>query len=331
MRNYQMDSLNGIGGIGLHEMDKPTPAVGEVLVRVKASSLNARDLSIANGHYPLPVAPGRVPLSDGAGVVEAIGEGVSRFAVGDRVVNSYLPTWFGGLIRSFGEQYGVERDGWLTEYIVVHEEGLVSIPDHLSFEEAATLPCAAVTAWSALDGIGAGDTLLVQGSGGVSVFALQLARAAGARVIATTSNDTKAARLLELGASDVVNYTTTTEWGTEVRALTGGTGVDRIVEVGGNGTISQSIAAIAFRGNISLVGQLSGSSTDMDLMSFFFSGATLTSIGVGSRSDFEQMNRVISQHRIHPVIDQVFTFEQAGEAWAHLESGSRFGKIVISH
>jgi NADPH:quinone reductase-like Zn-dependent oxidoreductase len=309
----------------------PTPGARQVLVRVKASSVNARDLMIAHGIYPRVVLPDRIPLSDGAGVVEAVGPEVTRLRVGDRVANAYFSTWYGGPLREVGPQYGSELDGWLTEYAVADEQSLVVVPDHLSFEEAATLPCAGVTAWSAVAGVGPGDTLLVLGSGGVSVFALQLALAAGARVIATTSSDTKAERLLALGASDVVNYVHTPAWGARVRELTAGRGVDAVVEVGGGGTVAQSLGALALGGRISLVGSLAGAGEGLDLMRFFFAGAAMRTIGIGSRSDFEDLNRVLDRHRIHPVVDRVFPLDEAPDALAYAESGSRFGKVVISH
>ncbi|MFJ8001251.1 NAD(P)-dependent alcohol dehydrogenase [Streptomyces sp. NPDC096310] len=313
----------------LIEEPTPTPGTGQVLVRVHASSLNARDLFMLDGRYPVP--PGRVPISDAAGVVEAVGPGVSRFAVGDRVVNSFQPLWFGGPQRKPGRLYHTDIDGWLAEYVAIDEQRLVPMPEHLDFTEAATLPCAAVTAWSALAGVGPGDTVLVQGSGGVSLFALQLARAAGARVIATTSSEKKAARLRELGAGDVINYVDTSEWGAEARKLTDGQGADVIVEVGGAGTIAQSIAAVAYRGTISLVGHVAHDTTGMNLLDFTYSGATLRAIGGGSRSDLEDMNRVITAHRLRPVIDRVFPFKEALDAAAYMESGSHFGKVVISH
>ncbi|MET7543462.1 NAD(P)-dependent alcohol dehydrogenase [Streptomyces sp. NPDC005507] len=308
----------------------PIPSAGELLVRVKASSLNARDLLIANGRYSTAVPPGRIPLSDGAGIVEAVGDGVSRFRVGDRVVGTFHPAWLYGPFREWGELYGVQRDGWLTDYIAVDEQSVVAVPEHLSYEEAATLPCAALTAWSAVSGVGAGDSLLVQGSGGVSVFALQFARVAGVSVLATTSSAEKARRLRALGACDIVDYVSTPEWGARVRALTGGRGTDLVVEIGGAGTISQSIAAVADGGLISLVGNLA-SGGGMDLTQFFRRGATLRTITVGSRSDFEQMNRVISRHRLRPVVDRVFPFNETPDAFSHFEKGSRFGKVVISH
>src|SRR6202163_545522 len=199
MRVYQLDRPGSLDGLVLAERNVPSPGVGEVLVHVRASSLNVRDLMIINGEYPVPVPPGRVPLSDGAGEVVAIGVGVKRFKVGDRVINSFFPNFFGGSFNAMPEQWVVDHDGWLTEYKAVSAEALVSMPEHLTFEEAATLPCVAVTAWSALSGVRAGDAVLTQGSGGVSLFALQLAKALGARVIATTSNPQKAARLRELG------------------------------------------------------------------------------------------------------------------------------------
>jgi NADPH:quinone reductase-like Zn-dependent oxidoreductase len=298
-------------------------------MRVHASSLNARDLFMLDGRFPVP--PGRVPLSDGAGVVEAVGPGVTRFEVGDRVVNSFHPTWFGGPQRKAGPAYSTDLDGWLTEYVVIDQQGLVPMPEHLDFTEAATLPCPAVTAWSAVAGAGPGDTVLVQGSGGVSLFALQLAGAAGARVIATTSNDKKAKRLVELGASDVINYVSTPDWGTEVRKLTKGLGADVIVEVGGAGTIAQSIAAVAYRGVISLTGNVAPATTGIDVVSLLYSSATLRVIGGGSRSDLEDMNRAIEAHRLRPVIDRVFPFVEATAAVTHMASGAHFGKVVISH
>ncbi|MCC4318015.1 zinc-dependent alcohol dehydrogenase family protein [Streptomyces malaysiensis] len=327
MRTFQVRTGGSL--ITSAERPVPSPSAGEVLVRVKASSLNARDLLIVTGRYSVDVPPGRIPLSDGAGVVEAVGDGVSRFRVGDRVAGTFHPTWLYGPFPEWGQLRGTHRDGWLTEYIALDEQSAVAVPDHLTFEEAATLPCAALTAWSAVSGVGPGDALLVQGSGGVSVFALQLARLAGARVLATTSSDDKARRLSALGASDVVDYTSTPEWGARVRALTDG-GADRVVEIGGAGTLSQSIDAVAHGGQIALVGNLAAGD-GMDVNRFFRRAATLRSISVGSRGDFERMNKVIAQNRLRPVIDRVFPFDQAPEAFSHFEKGPRFGKVVISH
>lgn len=294
-----------------------------------ATSLNARDTIILDGNYPGGDPVGTIAISDGAGVIEAVGNHTSRFTVGDRVTSLFHPFWFGGARRGHGPLYGVELDGWLTEFTVVNEHSLMPLPDHLSFEEGATLPCSAVTAWSALRGVGAGDTVLVQGTGGVSIFAAQLALAAGARVVATTSSDEKAKRLVELGVSDVVNYVETPRWGEEVLRRTGG--VDLVVEIGGAGSLAQSIDAIAYGGRISLIGNLAPVGEGIDVMGFFLTCATLQSIAVGSRSDYEDLNRVLVRHQIHPVIDQVFSFEDAPAALSHFRNETRFGKVVISH
>src|ERR1700676_3459532 len=217
MRVYQLDRPGSVDGLVLTERSVPSPAVGEVLVRVRASSLNFRDLMIINGQYPMPVPPGRVPLS--------VGAGVTRFKVGDRVINSFFSNWFGGTFNAMPEQWVVDRDGWLTEYKAVSAEALVAMPGYLTFEQAATLPCVAVTAWSALSGVRAGETVLTQGSGGVSLFAVQLAKVLGARVIATTSNPENAARLRALGADEVIDSRAAPDWGEQARALTGGRGV----------------------------------------------------------------------------------------------------------
>jgi NADPH:quinone reductase-like Zn-dependent oxidoreductase len=331
MRAYQLDRIGSLDGLVLTERDIPSPGVGEVLVRVRASSLNFRDVMILNGQYPMPVPPGRVPLSDGAGEVVAVGAGVTRFKTGDRVINSFFPNFFGGSFNAMPEQWVVDHDGWLTEYKTVSAEALVAMPKHLTFEEAATLPCVAVTAWSALSGVRAGETVLTQGTGGVSLFAVQLAKALGARVIATTSNPQKAARLRELGADAVVDSSTSPDWGENVRALTGGRGVDRVVEVGGPGTLAQSVKAIAYGGQVSLVGALAGMEGGLDFMTMFLSQATFQPIATGSRRDLEDLCRVVEQHEIRPVIDSVFSFDDAKAGWSHYASRKVTGKVVIRH
>src|SRR6202163_2837230 len=293
MRVYQLDRPGSLDGLVLAERNVPSPGVGEVLVHVRASSLNVRDLMIINGEYPVPVPPGRVPLSDGAGEVVAIGVGVKRFKVGDRVINSFFPNFFGGSFNAMPEQWVVDHDGWLTEHKAVSAEALVSMPEHLTFEEAATLPCVAVTAWSALSGVRAGDTVLTQGSGGVSLFALQLAKALGTRVITTTTNPEGAARLRELGADQVIDARASSDWGDQVRALTGGRGVDRVVEVGGPGTLAQSTKAVACGGQVSMVGALAAAEGGMDFMSMFMSQARFQPIATGSRRDLEDLCRVM--------------------------------------
>jgi NADPH:quinone reductase-like Zn-dependent oxidoreductase len=331
MRAYQLDRLGSLDGLVRVERDVPSPGAGEVLVQVRASSLNFRDLIILEGWYPAPVPPGRVPLSDGAGDVVAIGAGVTRFKTGDRVINCFFPNWFGGSFNAMPEAYVVDRDGWLTEYKVISAEALVLMPGYLTFEEAATLPCAAVTAWSALSGVRAGQTVLTQGMGGVSIFAVQLAKAFGARVIATTSSPEKALRLRELGADEVIDYRATPDWADQVRALTGGRGVDRVVEVGGPDTLAQSVKAIAYGGQISLVGVLAGAKGGIDFMTMFLSQATFQPIVVGSRRDLEDLCRTIGQHQIRPVIDSVFSFDEAKAGWSHYAAREVSGKVVFRH
>jgi NADPH:quinone reductase-like Zn-dependent oxidoreductase len=331
MRAYHLKSPGSPGGLVAAEQEIPSPGAGEVLVRVRASSLNFRDLLIMNGVYPIPVPPGRVPLSDAAGEIVTLGAGAARFKVGDRVINSFFRNWFGGSFNQMADQYVTHSDGWLMEYKVVSEEALVSMPEHLTFEEAATLPCAAVTAWSALAGTGSGDTVLTEGAGGVSLFAVQLAKAMGARVIATTSSPEKARRLTELGADHVIDYRAFPEWGDQVRALTGDLGVDRVVEVGGPSTLVQSVKAIAIGGEISMVGVLAGAVGGLDFMTMFMSQATFRPIAVGSRRDLEDVGRAMKQHGVRPVIDSVFSFDDAAAALDHFADRQLFGKVVIRH
>lgn len=331
MRAYHFEQLGKLDGLVVSEHEIPSPGVGEVLVRVRASSINFRDLVIANGWYSPPVSLGRVPLSDAAGEVEAIGTGVTRFNVGDRVINAFFPNWFGGTFNVMPQQWVVDHDGWLTEYKVVNAEALLLMPHYLSFEEASTLPCAGVTAWSALAGVGAGDTVLTEGTGGVSLFAVQLAKALGARVIATTSSPEKAERLRRLGADHVIDYRATKDWGKQARALTDGRGVDRVVEVGGANTLAQSVQAIAYGGQISLVGILAGVEGGIDFMTMFTTHATFKAIATGSRRDQEDLNRVLAQHQMRPVIDSVFAFDDALAALSYFADRQLFGKVVIRH
>src|SRR6202162_1273394 len=331
MRVYQLDRPGSLDGLVLAERNVPSPAVGEVLVRVRASSLNVRDLMIINGEFPMPVPPGRVPLSDGAGEVVAVGAGVTRFKVGDRVINSFFPNWFGGTFNAMPVQYVVDCDGWLTEYKAVSAEALVAMPCYLTFEEAATLPCVAVAAWSALSGVRAGKIVLTQGAGGVSLFAVQLAKALGARVIATSSNPENAAPLREVGVCEVIDTRDSPDWGDKVRELTGGRGVDRVVEVGGPGSLAQSVKAIAYGGQVSLVGSLAGMAGGIDFMAMFLSQATYQPIPTGSRRDLEDLCRVLEQHKIQPVIDSVFSFEDAKAGLSHYAGRKVTGKVVIRH
>src|SRR5712671_5945523 len=337
MKAYHIDRFGSVDGIVLRSSEDPRPGLKEVLMRVRASSLNYRDLMVLKGGGRGPTKIGVVPLSDGAGEVAAIGEGVTRVKIGDRIAGCFHPRWFGGPIKPdyLTDRLGANLDGMLAEYAVFNEEAVVLLPSHLSFEEAATLPCAAVTAWVALTGhrrVTAGDTVLIQGSGGVAVFALQFARVLGARVIATTSTAGKAERLKALAASDVINYAETPDWDAKVRELTDGRGVDCIVEIGGPGTIAMSLTALAVGGHVSLIGvSLSASGTRLDPLLLTGRGITLGSISVGSRADFEAMNRAMALHRLRPEIDQSFPFAEAKAAYRHFEGRGHSGRVVITH
>jgi NADPH:quinone reductase-like Zn-dependent oxidoreductase len=274
-----------------------------------------------------------IPLSDGAGEVVATGAGVTRFRPGDRVMANFMPAWVDGQIDESKARsaLGSEASGMLAQEVVIPEEGLVRIPEHLSFEEAATLPCAALTAWHALiDGglIKPGDTVLIQGTGGVSIFALQFARMAGARVIATSGHDEKLAKVLSMGASDGINYRTTPEWDKRVRDLTDGAGVNVIVEVGGAGTLPKSLRAVRMGGFIALIGVLAGLG-EVNPMLILMKSVRVQGIFVGSRSMFVAMNQAITVNQMRPVIDRVFEFDQSVEALKYMESGAHFGKVVV--
>jgi NADPH:quinone reductase-like Zn-dependent oxidoreductase len=342
MKSYHIHLGAGITGLRVKEHDMPVPGPHEVLVRVRACSLSFRELMILIlGYYPLPVRPDVIPVSDGAGEVIAVGEGVTRAKVGDRVVGAVFPRWIDGPFAwEYAAQLGGSLDGMLTEVAVLSEEALIHIPDHLSFEEAATLPIAAVTAWNALTGsrpLQAGDTVLTLGSGGVSLFALQIAKLFGARVIVTTSSEEKAHRLKALGADEVLNYRTTPDWHVAVRELTGGQGVDQVIEVGGPGTIVQSISATRYSGEIALIGSLardasmSETSAFAVLRSAIAGVVTLRSIAAGSRAQFLALNRTIALHRLKPVIDRVFPFDEAQAAYQYYQEVHPFGKVIISH
>ncbi len=336
MRQYQFDMVDNEVALVMKEVDRPVPGANEVLVRVRATSLNRRDLSILRSQYgggnP---RTGLVPLSDGAGEVIGVGPGVSRFEVGDRVAGIFFARWVDGRpnAQTNASARGGSIDGMLSEMIVSHEDGLVEIPEHLSFEEAATLPCAGVTAWNALfkhGGLLENDFVLLEGTGGVSIFGLQFSVAAGARPIITSSSDAKLVRTREMGAFGTVNYRTNTEWQNEVRNITGNEGVTHVLEVGGRDTLPRAMRALGYGAHIAIIGGLSGSAQNMPLGSFVGRGTRVTGIYVGSREDFEAMNAFITEHRLRPVIDRVFTMDDALEAYDHMASGSHLGKIVIA-
>jgi NADPH:quinone reductase-like Zn-dependent oxidoreductase len=335
MRSYHARMGAGLDGLSLREHPEPRPGPRQVVVRIRAVSLNARELMIVfEGRYPLPVKPDVVPACDGAGEIVALGDGVSRARIGDRVMGAVFPRWQAGPFRmETAEQLGGSLDGMLTELAVLEEDALVPIPAHLSFEEAATLPCAAVTAWNALTGgrpLQAGETVLTQGSGGVSLFAIQLARAAGARVLATTSSPEKAARLRALGAHEVIDYRAMPEWWREVRRLTGGAGADHVVEGGGPATLEQSFQALATGGEVALVGALARGASAVDLVAFQRSVGSMRRIAVGSRAQFLALAQAFGAHALRLVIGEVFRFEETPAAFAHYAAGGAIGKTVIT-
>jgi NADPH:quinone reductase-like Zn-dependent oxidoreductase len=303
-----------------------------VLIKLRAWSLNYRDLLVARGIYAPKLKLPFQLLSDGVGEVVEIGEGVTRVKPGERVAGIFMQTWLEGEPSSEKalSALGGAIPGVAAEYVVLDSEGVVRVPEHLTDEEAATLPCAAVTAWHALITSGhlaAGETVLVLGTGGVSIFALQFAGMLGARVIATSSSDEKLARVRELGASDVINYKVTPEWGRKVRELTDRRGVDHVVEVGGAGTLDQSLEAVRMGGRVGLIGTLTGGTVNP--IRILMKSVKVQGVFVGSREMFEAMNRAIAVSSLRPVIDRVFPFAELPDALRHMESGSHFGKIVL--
>lgn len=336
MRSYHIEKFGDFDGIVMRSQDEPRPGRRELLVRVHASSLNYRDIAIMRGTYGgrQPNA-GIVPLSDGAGEVVALGADVRGFAVGDRVAGLFRQNWQGGKmpLRALDADLGGSRDGMLTDFIALNEESVVKLPAHFSYQEGATLPCAALTAWHALhagEPLGAGETVLVLGSGGVSVFALQFAKLIGARVIATSSKTDKLARLAALGADEVVNYTAMPEWDREVLRLTDGGGVDRVIEIGGPGTLARSLRATAVGGRVIVIGVLGGQA-QIDPAPILGRRLIVQAISTGSREMFEQMNRAIAYGKLRPVIDKVFPFDAARDAYRYLDSAAHVGKVVVAH
>ena len=333
MRAWRFTDGFGKENLGIVELPDPVPEPGQALVRVRAVSINYRDLAVLRGAYGSNVKPPLIPLSDGAGEVLAVGDGVTRVKPGDRVAGIFMQKWITGEQDDVkaNSALGGSIDGMMAERVCLDAEGLVHFPGHLSFEEAACLPCAGVTAWNALmrsGDIKPGDSVLLQGSGGVSIFALQFAKMAGARVIITSSSDAKLERLKSMGADETVNYKTTPDWDKPARQLTGGVGVDHIVEVGGAGTLPLSSKAVRRGGHIALIGVLTGGGT-FDPRLMMVKAVRLQGIYVGSRDMFEEMNRAIALSGSRPVIDQVLEFGQLHEALAHMESGAHFGKICL--
>jgi NADPH:quinone reductase-like Zn-dependent oxidoreductase len=333
-RRYELKRSGDGYELALTSVPQPTPAKDQVLVRIRAVSLNHRDLYALDGGRGRDNS-GRVPVSDGAGEVIAVGANVKRFKVGDRVVGTFFEHWNDGKPTAAGNASarGGQAPGVLSEVVVGHEDSWVNIPSHLSFNEAAALPCAGVTAWNALFTAGRmqpGDFVLLEGTGGVSIFGLQFAVAGGGKPIITSSSDAKLARAKEMGAVGMVNYRTNVDWEVEVRTLSGGRGVDHVLEIGGKDTLPRAMKALALGGQIALIGGLTGFDSTIPAGSLTMTSGALRGIYVGSRADFEAMNAFISKHKLRPVVDKVFEFEQASEAFKYLESGSHFGKVVIA-
>jgi len=333
MRAIKLKAPGGLENLELVEIEAVEPECGEIRVRNHASSLNFHDYVVATGL--LPVDDGRIPMSDGAGVVEAVGPGVTQFQAGDRVMSCFFPQWDDGPADDPGKISGVPGDnidGFAAETVTMPASTFTSMPDGYTFEQAATLPCAAATAWRALmveAKVKPGDTVLVQGSGGVSVFALQFAKAAGCHVIATSSSDAKLEKLSGLGADQLINYRQFEKWGDRTLEITGGRGVNVIVEVGGSGTLAQSVRAIAMGGHISMIGVLTGFHGEVPTAELFQKNAVISGITVGSRANQKDMVRAINTAGIQPVIDRSFALEDLAEAFRLQESQAHFGKICL--
>lgn len=332
-RAFHLAASGGALHLTQRNRDVIQPAARQVLIRIGAASLNYRDLLTMQD--TASNRDGLIPLSDGAGTVVAVGSGVTRWKAGDRVSANFFPAWQGGpfspsaLATALG---GGQTDGMLSEYVLADAASLVAVPEHLSLAEAATLPCAAVTAWHALFERGqlqAGATVLVQGTGGVALFGLQLATAHGAKVIVTSSSDAKLARARAIGAWKTINYKSQPDWDAAALDLTEGKGVDHILELGGPDTYNKSIAAVAPGGRIAQIGVLTGFASQPNILPLQFKNASIDGICVGSVQHFERLNQFLSAHRIHPVVDKTFAFDDAPAAYGHLKSAAHFGKVVI--
>lgn len=333
MQAYSVAAF-GIDNFSRSERAKPAPSETQVLIRVRAVSLNYRDLLVVKGLYNPKMKLPRIPFSDGAGEVVAVGDGVTRFRVGDRVAGSFFQNWIEGppTARKIKGALGGDIDGMLAEYVALDEGAVVSVPAHLTLEEAATLPCAAVTAWHALmhgAHVQPGQTVLIQGTGGVSIFALQFARLAGARVLGTSSSDDKLARAKKFGLDAGTNYKQNGDWEKWVKEQTAGEGVDLVIEVGGAGTFAKSMQAVRVGGVIAQIGVLSSAAEPITIQPILHKSIHVQGIYVGPRAMFEEMNAAIAMYELRPVIDRVFEFGQAREALRYMESGSHFGKIVV--
>jgi len=334
MKSYKLSGSPESGMLQMHrDVPQPEPGHGEVVVRMHAASLNYRDLMIASGTYGSGAAPAVVPLSDGAGEVVAVGDGVETLKTGDRVASAFFPDWIAGAStdEKIRRALGGSVDGVLAEYVKLPERAWLKFPDHMSYEDAATLPCAALTAWNSLavvSGLTAGQTVLLQGTGGVSMFALQLAKMMGAMTIQTSSSDEKLERVRAMGADHTINYKSTPEWHEKALEITGGRGVDVVVEVGGYGTLERSLQAIHVGGTVTTIGLVTGVG-QINPLPLITRAIRLIGIYVGSHEMFHDMCRAMDLHKLQPVIDKVFSFDEAPAAYEHLKSGRHFGKVVI--
>jgi NADPH:quinone reductase-like Zn-dependent oxidoreductase len=334
MRAVTIAGAFGLNNLRIEDRPEPRPGPGQVALRMRAASLNYRDLRMVEGSYNPRQSLPLVPASDGVGEVVLVGDGVTRVKAGDRVSPIFAQNWLAGVPTTpqLRSTLGGPLDGTLAEMMVVDAESVVPVPEYLTDVEAACLPCAALTSWNALVTLGRvrpGDTVVTQGTGGVSIFGVQLARLLGARVIATTGSDDKIERLRELGAHEVINYKRDPEWGKTARALAGGSGVDLVLDVGGGTTLAQSIRAVRPAGHISVIGVVAGVASDLNLLPILMQGLRLQGVFVGHRTSFEAMNRGLAETRLKPVVDRVFPLEHAREALEHLKSGQHFGKVCI--
>jgi NADPH:quinone reductase-like Zn-dependent oxidoreductase len=332
MRAWQISAF-GVDSLEFVDRPTPSPGPGEVLVKLHAISFNYRDLLLVKGLYNPKLKLPRIPCSDGAGEVEAVGEGVTEWKPGDRVAGIFMQNWLDGALTPAKARgaLGGDIDGMLAEYAVLHESGLVAVPEHLSFDEAATLPCAAVTAWNALAAgdIKPGSNVLIQGTGGVSIFALQFARMRGARVLGISSSHKKLERARAMGLDAGLNYRDNPDWDRWAMEESGGEGVDLVVEVGGAGTLPRSLRAVRIGGTVAQVGVLTGSAEPVPIASILHKQARIHGIYVGSRKDFLEMNKAISLAMLRPV-REAFRWTQAREVLARMEEAGHFGKLVLT-
>jgi NADPH:quinone reductase-like Zn-dependent oxidoreductase len=332
MRAYEIVSEGGVDALELNQRPSPEPGAGEILVGIRASSINYRDLSTIEDPVPRGIVFPRIPNSDGAGEVLAVGDGVTRFKAGDRVAGCFFQEWSDGGISAaaMASAMGGAIDGVLAEKVVLSEAGAVHIPEHLSYEEGATLPCAGLTAWNCLveqGGLKPGQTALFLGTGGVSIIGLQIAKMMGARALITSSSDAKLERASELGADELINYRETPDWQARVLELTDGEGVDVTIETGGGGTLEKTLEATRIGGTISLIGVLTGGTINPTTV--MRRSIRLQGVYVGSRRMFEDMNAALALNRVHPLIDQVFEFEEARAAYHAMHAAGHFGKLVV--